>query len=133
MSRKKYNISVKHGDRIVEILFTGTSTPFSSVKKALLEVREYIKTGYRVKVKGYMYKESKVLQAFIFALDLVGMENVIIFENKSRYSKSKRKTLKRKAISLRKSGMTVKQISQELHVPLKTVYRWVKEENINIR
>ncbi len=130
MSERMYNISVKHGDKTVEILFTGTSTPFSSIKKALLEVREYIKTGYKVRVRGYMYKESKVLQAFIFALDLVGMEDVIVFENKSRYSKSQRKLLKRKAISLRRSGMTVKEISRELHVPLKTVYRWVKEEKL---
>jgi len=128
MPEEIYNINIRHEDKTVEILFTGTSTPFSSVKKALLEVREYIKTGYKVKVKGYMYKESKVLQAFIFALDLVGMEDVIVFENKSRYSKSQRKLLKRKAIDLMRSGMTVKEISRELHVPLKTVYRWVKEE-----
>ncbi len=128
MPEEIYNINVRHEDKTVEILFTGTSTPFSSVKKALLEVREYIKTGYKVRVKGYMYRESRVLQAFIFALDLVGMEDVIVFENKSRYSKSRRKLLKRKAIDLRRSGMTVKEISRELHVPLKTVYRWIKEE-----
>ena len=126
MSRKGYSIDVKHSEKLVEILFTTTSVPFSSVREALLEVKEYIAKGYRVRVRGYLYRESRMLQAFTFALSLVGMEDIIIFENKSRYSKAERRVLREKARSMRRRGMSVKQISEELRVPLKTVYRWVK-------
>lgn len=127
MSERGYSIDVRHSGRLVEILFTTTSVPFSSVKEALLEVREYIAKGYRVRVKGYLYRESKALQAFTFALSLVGMEHVIVFENKSRYSKAERRVLREKARRMRRRGMSVKQISKELGVPLKTVYRWVRD------
>ncbi len=127
MSRKNYSIDVKHGDKLVEILFTSTSVPFSSVKEALLEVKEYIAMGYRVKVKGYLYRESRALQAFTFALSLVGMEDVIVFENRARYSKAERRALRERARDMRRRGVSVKRISEELGVPLKTVYRWVKE------
>ena len=127
MSRKNYSVDVNHSGKLVEILFTGTSVPFSSVKEALLEVREYIAMGYRVRVRGYLYRESKALQAFTFALSLVGMEDTVVFENRSRYSKARRRELREKARDLRRRGMSVKRISEELGVPLKTVYRWVKE------
>lgn len=127
MSRKNYSVDVDHSGKLVEILFTGTSVPFSSVKEALLEVREYIAMGYRVRVRGYLYRESKALQAFTFALSLVGMEDAVVFENRSRYSKARRRELREKARDLRRRGMSVKRISEELGVPLKTVYRWVKE------
>lgn len=126
MSGKGYDIDVNHGEKLVEILFTTTSVPFNSVKEALLEVKEYISKGYRVRVRGYLYRESRALQAFTFALSLVGMEDVIVFENKSRYSKAERRVLRERARSMRRRGMSVRQISEELGVPLKTVYRWVK-------
>ncbi len=127
MSRKNYSVDVNHSGKLVEILFTGTSVPFSSVKEALLEVREYIAMGYRVRVRGYLYRESKALQAFTFALSLVGMEDTVVFENRSKYSKARRRELREKARDMRRRGMSVKRISEELGVPLKTVYRWVKE------
>jgi len=127
MSRKNYSVDVNHSGKVVEILFTGTSVPFSSVKEALLEVREYIAMGYRVRVRGYLYRESKALQAFTFALSLVGMEDTVVFENRSKYSKARRRELREKARDMRRRGMSVKRISEELGVPLKTVYRWVKE------
>ena len=127
MSRKNYSVDVDHSGKLVEILFTGTSVPFSSVKEALLEVREYIAMGYRVRVRGYLYRESKALQAFTFALSLVGMEDTVVFENRSKYSKARRRELREKARDMRRRGMSVKRISEELGVPLKTVYRWVKE------
>lgn len=123
---KRYSINILNESKLVEIDFLGTSVPFDSLQEALTEVRDYISKGYRIKIKGYFIHESKTLKAFLFALSLVGYEKIIVFENKSRYSKSVRRELRRRAIELKKMGWTPKQISEELNIPVKTVYRWLK-------
>ena len=127
-SGRKYRVDIKHEDKVVEILFHSNFVPFSSIKEALLEVREYLRRGYRVRVKGYLYRETREMKAFIFALELIGKKDLITFANKSRYSKVERRMLRRRAIKMRKEGFAVKEISKELGVPLKTVYRWLRVE-----
>ena len=65
----------------------------------------------------------------MLALSLFGNENRVIFENKARYSKAERRKSRVMMRKLRKRGYSAKQISEELGIPLKTIYRWLKSES----
>jgi transposase len=64
----------------------------------------------------------------MLALSLFGNENRIIFENKAKFRRAERKIKRRQMQELKSKGYNAKQISEELDVPLKTIYRWFKEE-----
>ncbi|MCS7373651.1 MAG: helix-turn-helix domain-containing protein [archaeon GB-1845-036] len=125
--RREYVIKLVPEERRVDVIFTGSYMNFRNVKLALLEIKEYIGKGYRVKLKGYSHRHSSDLDAFFFALKIVGYEDKIVFEEKARYSRSKRKAMMNRAIDLWERGIPVKRISEELNIPLKTVYRWISK------
>jgi len=131
-NQKKYSIDIKHEAKTVEITFEGSSVKFNQVAHALNQLKEYIENDYCIKLRGYWSRKCNSLKAFMFALNLFGHDDQIILENKSRYSKAERRKKRRLAGKLRRKGYTVKQISNELKVPLKTVYRWLKAESENL-
>ncbi|MCS7385990.1 MAG: helix-turn-helix domain-containing protein [archaeon GB-1867-005] len=126
-ARQYYTVDVKPESKVVIVTFSGSSMNFKTIQSALIQLKSYIIEGYQIKLRGYMTRKSSSLKAFMFALSLVGQENRIIFENKARYSKAERRRKRVKARELRRKGFTAKQISRELKIPLKTVYRWLKE------
>ncbi len=125
--KQKYTVNIKHENKVVEVILSGSSMSFKHIKPVLNQLRNYIIEGYQIKFKGYLTRESSELKAFMFALSLFGFEDRIIFENKSRYSKADRRRKKAIAIKLRRKGLSVKEISNELDIPIKTIYRWLKE------
>jgi len=126
MEARNYEVKVKEEKKVIEITVISTNPSFRHIRDALTEVKPYISKGFRVVVRGYFNKRNRVLEAFLFALSLVGKGEVIVFKNKARYARKERKELRNKARELRTKGYTIKQISRELKIPLKTIYRWVK-------
>jgi len=126
-TKRYYTVDIQPESKVVIVTFSGSSMNFKAIKSALIQLKSYIIEGYQIKLRGYMTRESSSLKAFMFALSLIGQENRIILENKSRYSKAERRKMRVKARELRRKGFTAKQISRELNIPLKTVYRWIKE------
>ncbi len=124
--RQKYTLNIRHEHKVVEVIFGSSSMSFKHIKPILSQLKSYIIEGYQIKFKGYLTRESSELRAFMFALSLFGFENRIVFENKSRYSKADRRRKRKLAYELRNKGYSVREISEELNVPLKTVYRWLK-------
>lgn len=125
MSNSRYSIEVKSEDRLVEVRFTSTMN-FDSVEYILNQLRNYIEDGYRIELIGYMNRESNYIKAFMLALSLFGHDGRITFKNRSRFSKAERRERRKLAQDLKDRGYTVRQISEELDVPLKTVYRWLR-------
>lgn len=126
--KKLYGIRVYSYDKLVEITFNPSFVNFETLRKALTEVKHYIGEGYRVKLRGYSGFNTKTVEAFRFALLLLDKTDTIIFEGRSRYKKSERRRLRREAVKLMRRGYSAKRISEELRIPLKTVYRWMKTE-----
>ena len=124
--QNQYSIDIKHEAKIVEITFQGSSVKFDQVAHALDQLREYIANDYCIKLRGYWNRKCNSLKAFMFALGLFGHSDRIILESKSKYSKAERRKMREQAGKMRREGYTVKQISDQLNVPLKTVYRWLK-------
>lgn len=127
MAKRKYRVSVNAKEGVVEVLFEGATVSFEQVKAALTEVRGHFAKGYKIKMKGYLAKKSEALKAFMFAIDLLGQSERIVFEEKARYSKAERRARRKRAVELRSRGLSVKEISAEVGVPIKTVYRWLSE------
>jgi len=124
---KGYSITVKPESRVVEVRFA-SSANFNSIEEALMGLRGYIAGDYQVRIVGYINTRCNYLRAFMLALSLFGNEDRIVFENKARYSKAERKRSKALVRDLRSKGYSVKQISENLNIPLKTVYRWLAEK-----
>jgi hypothetical protein len=125
MVNGEYSIEVKSESRMVEVKFA-SAVSFYMIEEVLNQLREYIAENYRIKLVGYINRESNYLRAFMLALSLFGNENRIIFENKARFRRAERKLRRRQMLELKSKGYTAKQISEELNIPLKTVYRWLK-------
>ena len=127
MEKRRYVVEVKPEERLVEVRFT-SSMNFNLVEHALNQMRAYIAKDFQIKLIGYMNRECNYLRAFTLALSLFGNEGRVIFENKSRYSKAERRKSRILMRKLREKGYSAKQISEELGIPLKTIYRWIKSE-----
>jgi translation initiation factor IF-3 len=125
---KGYSIEVKSESKMVEVAF-GPSISFDMVEEVLNQLRKYIAEDYRIKLVGYISREYNYLKAFTLALSLFGKEDRVIFENKAKFNKAERRLKKRQMQELRSKGYNAKQTSEELGVPLKTIYRWLKEED----
>ena len=126
MRTKGYEVRIKESAKVIEVTVTSTNPSFTRIKDALTEVKPYIAKGFKVVVRGYFRKRNRVLDAFLFALSLVGKGDLVVFEGRARYTRKERRELRDRARVLRARGYTVKRISEELKIPLKTVYRWVK-------
>jgi len=126
MANKRYSIEVRPESKMVEVRFTSAVSLYM-IEEVLNQLRGYIAEDYCVKLVGYINRESNYLRAFMLALSLFGNENRIIFENKARFRKAERRLRKRQMLELRSRGYNAKQISEELNIPLKTIYRWLKE------
>jgi len=127
---KGYSIEVKSESKTVEVEF-GPSISFDMVEEVLNQLRGYIAEDYRIKLIGYINREYNYIKAFTLALSLFGKEDRVIFENKAKFNKAERRLKKRQIQELRSMGYNAKQMSEELGVPLKTIYRWLKEEEQN--
>jgi len=125
LSTNAYDVEINEKDKVVTVTFHNSNMTFKVIKSALIQLKSYIERNYQIKIIGYISKESSNLTAFKFALSLFGHENRIIIENKSKYHKFERRKLMERARELRDKGLTVKEISNELKVPIKTVYRWI--------
>jgi hypothetical protein len=124
---KKYSIRVISESKIVEVDF-GSFVSLDLIEEILNQLREYIAEGYQIKLIGYISRKYNYIKAFTLALSLFGKEDRIIFENKAKFSKAERKLKKEQMQELRRRGYNAKKISEELGVPLKTIYRWLKED-----
>jgi hypothetical protein len=124
---KKYSIRVISESKIVEVDF-GSFVSLDLIEEILNQLREYIAEGYQIKLIGYISREYNYIKAFTLALSLFGKEDRIIFENKAKFSKAERKLKKEQMQELRRRGYNAKKLSEELGVPLKTIYRWLKED-----
>jgi|YelNatPaOPRAMG01_1025707.scaffolds.fasta_scaffold39712_2 hypothetical protein len=124
---KEYSIEVIPENKIIEVKFT-SAISFDKLEEAINQLRSYIAENYCIKLIGYINKEFNYLKAFMLALSLFGNENRIIFENKAKFRRAERKIKRRQMQELKSKGYNAKQISEELDVPLKTIYRWFKEE-----
>ncbi len=127
MRERQYTVEVKPEIKVVEVNFI-SSVNFSLIEDALNSLRNYIAEDYKIKLIGYINKESNYLRAFMLALSLFDKQDRIIIKNKARFSRSDRRKRMRKARELRKKGYSVKQIANDLDVPLKTVYRWLSKQ-----
>ncbi len=128
---RKYSIKVISESKIVEVEF-GLFISLDLIEEVLNQLRKYIAEDYQIKLIGYISREYNYIKAFTLALSLFGKEDRIIFENKAKFSKAERRSKKRQMQELKRIGYNAKQISEELGIPLKTIYRWLKEENIKI-
>jgi hypothetical protein len=124
---KEYSIEVIPENKIIEVKFA-SAISFDKLEEAINQLRSYIAENYCIKLIGYINKEFNYLKAFMLALSLFGNENRIIFENKAKFRRAERKIKRRQMQELKSKGYNAKQISEELDVPLKTIYRWFKEE-----
>lgn len=124
---KEYSIEVIPENKIIEVKFA-SAISFDKLEEAINQLRNYIAENYCIKLIGYINKEFNYLKAFMLALSLFGNENRIIFENKAKFRRAERKIKRKQMQELKSKGYNAKQISKELNVPLKTIYRWFKEE-----
>ncbi|RLF16241.1 MAG: hypothetical protein DRJ97_01410 [Thermoprotei archaeon] len=130
MARALYRVNRRDEEKEVELYFEGATVTFEQVKEALSEVKEFFDEGYRVRIKGYLSRRSEALEAFMFAVEFLGFKERLMFEERARYHKAERRTLKGRVVELSRRGLTVKEIASEVKVPLKTIYRWLKEERM---
>jgi len=126
MSNTGYTIEVKSENRTVEVTFASAIT-LDMLEEALSQLKTFITENYQVKIIGYINREYNYLRAFMLALSLFGNEKRVIFENKAKFRRVERKLMKKQTQELRNKGYTAKQISEKLNIPLKTIYRWLKE------
>ena len=127
MGNRRYTVEVKPEEKLVEVRFA-SSLNFDLVEQVLNQMRIYIAKDFQIKLVGYINRKSNYIRAFMLALSLFGNEDRVIFENKARYSKAERRKSRIKMRKLRRKGYSAKQISEELGIPLKTIYRWLKSE-----
>jgi hypothetical protein len=124
---RSYSVEVNSESKVVEVELR-TPISLDIVEEVLNQLRKYIAEDYRIKVIGYITREYNYLKAFTLALSLFGKEDRVIFENKARFNRAERRLKKKQMQELRSKGYNAKQMSEALGVPLKTIYRWLKEE-----
>ncbi|MEM2464514.1 MAG: helix-turn-helix domain-containing protein [Candidatus Bathyarchaeia archaeon] len=122
----KYSLSINSAKRIVEVRLTSTVN-LNLIEEILKELKQYIAEDYQIRLVGYIRK-CNYLRAFTLALSLFGHDDRIVFENKARYSKAERKEYRKVVMDLRRRGYSVKEISECLSIPLKTIYRWLASQ-----
>lgn len=123
----RYSVIVKPENRTVEVKFN-SSVNFDLMERVLNQLRHYIAENYQIRIMGYINRDCNYLRAFMFALSLFGVEDRIVFENRSRYSKAERRKNKVLVRELRSRGYSIKQIATDLNIPLKTIYRWAAKQ-----
>jgi hypothetical protein len=123
---RSYSVEVKPESKMVEV---NLRAPISLdiVEEVLNQLRKYIAEDYHIKIIGYITREYNYLKAFTLALSLFGKEDRVIFENRARFNRAERRLKKKQMQELRSKGYNAKQMSEALGVPLKTIYRWLKE------
>jgi hypothetical protein len=126
MSNTGYTIEVKSESKTVEITFASTIT-LDLLEEALNQLKTFITENYQIKIVGYINREYNYLRAFMLALSLFGNEKRVTFENKAKFRRAERKLMKKQMQELRDKGYNAKQISEKLNIPLKTIYRWLRE------
>ncbi|MCX8170924.1 MAG: helix-turn-helix domain-containing protein [Candidatus Bathyarchaeota archaeon] len=126
MIRNEYSIEVDSQSKVVEVTFASAIT-LDMVENVLNQLKKYVAENYQIKMAGYINREYKYLRAFTLALSLFGNENRIIFENKAKFRRAERRRVREQMQELRDKGYSARQISEKLNVPLKTIYRWLKE------
>jgi hypothetical protein len=124
---RSYSVEVDSESKVVEVELR-TPISLDIVEEVLNQLRKYIAEDYRIKVIGYITREYNYLKAFTLALSLFGKEDHVVFENKARFNRAERRLKKKQLQELRSKGYNAKQMSEALGVPLKTIYRWLKEE-----
>lgn len=127
MPRERYRVNVDREEGVVDLLFEGASVTFEQVRAALDEIRAHFARGYKVKIRGYLARKSEALEAFMYAVEFLGQGDRIVFEERARYSRAERRAKRTRALELRRQGRGAREISEEVGVPLKTVYRWLRE------
>lgn len=127
MARLGYKVNRLDERREVEVLFEGSTVTFKQVKEALMEVKPLFDEGYKVRIRGYLSRRSEALEALMFAIDFLGFSGRVVFEERARYHKAERRALRERVVELSRRGVSVREIASEVNVPLKTVYRWLKE------
>lgn len=127
MVKEKYSVVIKPEVKLVEVSFSSPIN-FDLMEETLSQLKRYIAENYRVKIIGYMSKSCHYIRAFMLALSLFGNEGRVIFENKARYSKAERRKSKALVKELKSKGYSTRKISEDLNIPLKTIYRWLAEE-----
>jgi len=126
MSNTGYTIEVKSESKTVEITFASTIT-LDLLEEALNQLKTFITENYQIKIVGYINREYNYLRAFMLALSLFGNEKRVTFENKAKFRRAERKLMKKQMQELRDKGYNAKQILEKLNIPLKTIYRWLRE------
>lgn len=126
MTTGRYSVEVKSQSKMVEVKFASSIT-LDMLEDALNQLHKYVAENYRIKVVGYINRKYNYLRAFMLALSLFGNEDRIIFENKAKIRRAERRLMREQTLELRNKGYKAKQISEVLNIPLKTVYRWLKE------
>ncbi|MCX8191187.1 MAG: helix-turn-helix domain-containing protein, partial [Nitrososphaerales archaeon] len=122
----EYSIEVNSQSKVVEVTFASIIT-LDMVESILNRLKNYIAENYQIKIVGYINREYKYLRAFTLGLSLFGNEDRVIFENKAKFRRAERRLIREQMKELRDKGYSVKQISERLNIPLKTIYRWLKE------
>lgn len=128
MKGKAYSIEVKEEAKLVEVTFA-SNLNYTLMEEALSELREFVKHGYRIKLISYLDRESNYIRAFKLALSLLGKEDIVVLENKARFSRADRRKSRSIMRELRRQGQSAREISRQLNVPLKTIYRWLSQES----
>jgi len=126
MSNTGYTIEVKSESKTVEVTFASAIT-LDMLEEALNQLKTFITENYQIKIVGYLNREYNYLRAFMLALSLFGNEKRVTFENKAKFRRAERKLMKERMQELREKGYNAKQISEKLNIPLKTIYRWLRE------
>ena len=122
-------VTINHKHKKVNISFKKGILTFPMVKKALLNVKRYLDKNYQILVEGYFAGKgySREVKAFLFALEILGQKEKIIFVDKAGYRKSERKKIRAKVEKLYEKGKKVRELSKRFKIPEKTIYRWIKK------
>lgn len=126
MSSKEYSIEVKPQSKTIEVTFASAVT-FDMVEDVLNQVRGYVAENYQIRIMGYVNMESNYLKAFMLGLSLFGNEDRIVFENKAKFRRAERRLIREQVQELRDKGYSAKEMSEKSNIPLKTIYRWLRE------
>ncbi len=122
-------VKVDDRGKEVKISLTRGVLTFPMVKRALTSVKGYLDRGYHVTISGYSANKelSREIKAFMFALEILGQKEKIVFVEKARFRRAERRKLKADVKALYSQGRKVKELAQQFKIPEKTIYRWIKE------
>ncbi len=126
--QQAFTTTVDHRNRKVKVSLGSKILTFPVVRKALIQVKNYLEKNYQIMIEGYFAgKEySREIKAFLFALEILGKNDKVVFVDKAGYKKAERRKLKEKVEKLYVKGRRIKELSKQFKIPEKTIYRWVK-------